>query len=266
MIEKFQKLGLTYYESRALVAIIEGPLTPKELARKAQIPPGKVYSVIRALEFKRLAAHTASRPKRVFVESVSAALQPLLERKQVETDSLLVSLRDMATRLDVGQARPPRFFEAGASLEDNLRLQLRFFVEAKSEVCQILSIHHQPAANREQKLAFEREIGRAVARGVRFRAIYPMTCTLPALLERLRRAHPKIFQVRRLDTDFVRCDVADRRKVLIKLVHPDIVEFSGLVYLEHDPLARALQRLFERLWLEGGSRNAGRSVPSKVEF
>jgi hypothetical protein len=131
------------------------------------------------------------------------------------------------------------------TVDDNKEIQLRTFREAKREVCQIINIHHKPDSNRSSKSLWEREIGAATRRGVRFRAIYPVSTTIPHLLRDL----PKdTFVVRRADTDFIRCDIIDQKKVLLKLVHKDPLAFGGIIFIEDERFAKNLQRVFDQFW------------------
>ena len=81
-------------------------------------------------------------------------------------------------------------------------------------------------------------------RGVKFRAIYPERTKLPPKLQVIKQG----FDVRRLDTDFVRCDIIDKKKVLIKFTAEDAIQFAGVLFIENEGLARNFQNIFEQLW------------------
>ena len=87
-----------------------------------------------------------------------------------------------------------------------------------------------------------------VQRGVRFRAIYPEKIKLPGKLQDLKQG----FNVRKLDTDFARCDIIDRKKVLIKFTAEDAIQFAGVLFIENERLARNFQNVFEQLWEQAG--------------
>ena len=71
MMNELKSLGLSYYESKALEIILKERLTVRELCKRAKIPLGKVYSIIRSLREKNLVIETESRPKEVYVQNAS---------------------------------------------------------------------------------------------------------------------------------------------------------------------------------------------------
>ena len=140
------------------------------------------------------------------------------------------------------------FFQIGTTIEENRKIQLRSFDEAKEEVLQIMNIHHKPTSNRESKTIWEKEIVKAVKRGVIFKAIYPKKTELPAILKKLMKENPKRFVVKKFDTDFVRCDIIDGENALIKLVQRDPLQFGGVLFIENEKLAENLARIFNEMW------------------
>ena len=250
MLEHLQNLGLSYYESKAFEVVLKEQVSVKELWKKAGIPAGKVYSVLKLLQQRNLVSITNDRPKKVFVANASDALGCLIEKAQKRQEKVLGELRAFATVLDAGKSQPSSFFDMGTTVDDNRRIQLRSFQEAKKEVCQILNMHHKPSSNRSSKTVWEKEIEKAVRRGVAFRCLYPKDCVLPPLLESLHQKNPAQFQVRRQDTNFPRCDIVDEKKVLVKLVHQDAVAFGGVIFVENERFARNLKSVFEQFWEE----------------
>ncbi len=254
MIEELKNLGLTYYESKALNTILREEITLKQLSKKAGIPFGKVYSIVNALVKKGLVQETDSRPKKVFVRNASETLAKLINEKQKEYEKIISEIKMVATEIDrVKKEKQTRFFQIGTTLEENEKIQLRSFLEAEKEVCQVLNIFHKPTINRKSKTIWEKEIENAVERGVVFRAIYPRNTILPRKLSKLNKKYPKLFQVRRLDTAFIRCDIIDRKKVLLKLSYEDPILFGGVIFIEDKRLAYNVQQIFEQMW-ENGER------------
>ena len=247
MTSSFEAVGLTYYEAKMLEELFSGPRTIKEISRSARIPPGKVYSVAKALRSQGLISESSSRPKLLSIDDPSRVIAQLIERKSDDDERLFASLRSRA--LDAARSRGERsqFFEFGTTLFENERIQLRSFREAKREVLQVLPSQHAPRANRASKGRWEQEIADAVRRGVRFRAIYGAATPLPSALARLP---PERFSVRRLDVPGWRFDVIDEKKALLKLVHEDTTLFGGVLFLENERFARHLAGVFEKLWRE----------------
>jgi len=250
VITELQQLGLSYYEAKALVVLFSERFTLKELSKKAKIPYGKIYSVTKALAARGYLEQSATRPKLISARNASDIMMALIKQKQSSTETLFQQVREHATLLDKQEKRSTKFFEIGSTLEDNKRIQLRIFQESQKEILQILNNYHKPKSNRESKGVWEEAIVAAVHRGVRIKALYPVSTVLPTILEKLHQQHPDKFQVRRFDTFFSRCDIADGNKVLIKIVYDDPIHFGGVIYVEHEQLARNLTAIFHRFWKE----------------
>lgn len=243
-MELLKNLGLSYYESRVLEITLSKRVTLKELSEKTKIPFGKVYSIVKLMIGKGLLEETNERPKYVYVADPTRVLERLIEEKQQKGEAIVQKVRDLATELPKLNPEEFRFFQIGTSRENNNKIQLRTFLEAKKEVCQILNIYHNPKMNRQIKIVWEKEIAKATQRGVKFRSIYPKKVKLPAKLQAIKQG----FNIRRLDTDFVRCDIIDRKKVLIKFTAEDAIQFVGVLFVENEKLARNFQNIFEQFW------------------
>jgi sugar-specific transcriptional regulator TrmB len=251
MIEELKQLGLGNYESKALEILLKEKLSLRNLSKKAQIPFGKVYSVVKSLKEKGFVQETNSRPKLIYVENASEVISKLIKEKQEKDRSFLERLREASIEIDRNKGKESKFFEIGTTIEENKRIQLRSFKEAENEVLQIINIHHKPQSNRESKTLWEKEIVKAVGRGVVFKAIYPEKIKLPIILEKLNKKHPDKFQVKRFNTDFTRCDIIDGKKVLLKLVQEDPLQFGGVLFLENEKLAENLIKIFSEMWENG---------------
>jgi sugar-specific transcriptional regulator TrmB len=248
MEKELRALGLSNYESKALNLLFSKRLTIREISKEARIPFGKVYSVIKGLKERGVLKETNSRPKCIYVENASEIISKLINERKEQDRLLMDQLRQKISRVDKAIGKPTHFFQIGTSVEDNKEIQLRTFNEAKESVLQILNIQHKPKSNRESKTLWEKAIIRAAERGVTFKAIYPTKTELPWKIKRLNKEQPQKFQIRRLDTDFVRCDIIDDDKVLIKLVHSDPLQFGGVLFIESEKLNENIKRIFYELW------------------
>jgi len=248
MIKELQQLGLTIYESRILEVLSKKKSDLRQLSKEANVPFGKIYSVVKNLRQKGLISETNTRPKLIFTENFSNNIDWLIKQKTQKEKNIFENLRQVAMNVDIQKGSSSKFLEIGTTTEENRRIQMRTFTEAEREVLQIINIHHKPKSNRESKTAWENEIVNAVNRGVGFKAIYPKEIILPKILLDLNKKFPDKFVVRRRDTDFVRCDIIDEKKVLIKLVNDDPLLFGGVLFIENERLAGNLRRYFLGLW------------------
>jgi sugar-specific transcriptional regulator TrmB len=248
MQHELKYFGLENYESKALEILLKEKLSLRELSRKAKIPFGKIYSVIKGLKEKNLVMENNSRPKLVYVENASEIISRLIKEKQEKEKAMIEKIREIAIGIDKERNRTTKFFQMGISDEERKKIQLRSFEEAEEEVLQILNIYHNPDINRTSKTVYEGEIEKAIGRGVIFKAIYPKNIELPKILAELNKKNPEKFQVKRFNTDFVRCDIIDGKKVLIKLAQKDVRNSGGVLFIENEKLAENLERIFAAFW------------------
>ena len=248
MIEQLKQLGLSHYESKVLEILLKEQLPIRELSKKSDVPFGKIYSIIKSLKQRNIVKETNSRPKLVYVENASEVISDLIKEKQEKEKLLLNNLRELTTEIDKERKRETRFFQIGITPEERREIQLRTWREAEEEVLQILNIHHNPKINRQGKRIYEKEIEKAIQRGIKFKYLFPENKELPKILKKLNKKYPEDFQVKKLNTDFPRCDIIDRRKVLIKLVHQDIANSGGSIFIEHEKLAENLVEIFSEFW------------------
>jgi len=248
MINELTSLGLEHYEAKIVEALLKERLDIRELSDKAGVPFGKIYSIIKNLKEKDIVKETNSRPKLVYIENASELISRLIEEQQNKRNAVFDKLREFATVFDAEKNKETKFFEIGSNVEHNKKIQLRTFTEAKKEVLQIINVYHKPKSNRESKTLWEIEIEKAIKRGVIFKSIYPKETILPPILEKLSKKHPDKFQVKRFNTYFTRCDIIDQKKVLIKLVYEDALNFGGVLFIENERFAANLVKIFNDFW------------------
>ena len=248
MEQELMSLGLGYYESKAINLLLSQKLNLRQISDKTKIPFGKVYSVIKSLKEKELVKETNTRPKLIYIENASEIISKLIKDKKEKDYENESKLKSLVTEIDKIKGNKTKFFEIGTSSQENKLIQLRTFNEAENEVLQIINIYHKPKSNRNSKNIWEKSIINAVKRGVIFKTIYPIKCEIPKTLEKLNKKHPDKFQIKRLDTDFTRCDIIDNNKVMIKLIHEDPLQFGGILFIEDEKLNRNLRKIFYELW------------------
>lgn len=93
-IEYLQRLGLTEYQSKAIVVMFsKQEITAKEISDSAGIPQTKIYQVLKSLEDKELIEVSPGKPR------IYRSLEPrtlmafLLEKKQKGIDMLKTAKR-----------------------------------------------------------------------------------------------------------------------------------------------------------------------------
>lgn len=95
-----KQLGLTPYESRAYVSLmIQGPMSPSELAQKTSIPRPRAYDVLRSLMEKGLLMEQSGRPSIYAAVEPAQGLKNLLIAVEMETLGQLEEKRKTAQTL-----------------------------------------------------------------------------------------------------------------------------------------------------------------------
>jgi len=95
-----KQLGLTPYESRAYVSLmIQGPMSPSELAQKTSIPRPRAYDVLRSLTEKGLLMEQSGRPSIYAAVEPAQGLKNLLIAVEMETLGQLEEKRKTAQTL-----------------------------------------------------------------------------------------------------------------------------------------------------------------------
>ncbi len=81
----FHKLGLTDYEMRAYLALLErGGMTANQVSEVADVPYSKIYEVLESLEQKGWIGSEGGRPAKFYPRSLSTALE--ISRMKIEKD------------------------------------------------------------------------------------------------------------------------------------------------------------------------------------
>ncbi len=241
----FKNLGLNYYEDKALNTVIREKISIKKLSKISNIPPGKIYGVIKSLQNKGLILVSDSRPKYVYVDNASKIIERLIKEKQSTDEDNYKKILQESALISRSKTESNTLIDIGYTQEDNIRIQSRVFEEAEHEVCQLFNSNHRPSTNRKNKTIWEEQIITATKRGVIFRCVYPEKIELPLSLTKLSS---KVFNVRRKDTQHYRIDIVDNKNVLIKFTYEDSLIFGGVMYIKDTKLASNLRRIFDDIW------------------
>jgi sugar-specific transcriptional regulator TrmB len=258
-----KQLGLTPYESRAYVSLmIQGPMSPSELAQKTSIPRPRAYDVLRSLMEKGLLMEQSGRP------SIYAAVEPAQGLKNLLIATEMETLRQLEEKRKTAQTLTKllsQMYEKSKSLK--LERSKVWFTRRDTAFIAIYS-----EAIRSSKKEFlvattslrppEIEILEAVkyalkTKGKSIRVVRQITDLWT--LEDLERYEEYIkfgSQVRSLDIKEIplRFMVFDERDVI--LVFPSesklrMAQTLEALWLRIPPLAKILREQFEELWRKG---------------
>jgi sugar-specific transcriptional regulator TrmB len=239
--------GMERYESRAIIHLLKEELTLKELCKKADIPYGKVYSVVKKLKERGIVNESSSWPKKVFIADPSGTMRKIIDMKMEKEQADREKITRLVSEIEIARSMTPGLFQIGTTNEENEKIQLEAFRMARKEMLQIFNVHHRPKSNRRAKSLWEKEIVSLLKKGIMFKAIYPPGSSLPPILEDARRTYSN-FSVRYKHIDFVSCDIIDSHSVLLKLVNEDPILFGGVLLIRSERLNGNLRKVFESFW------------------
>ncbi|KSW10728.1 hypothetical protein CF15_08055 [Pyrodictium occultum] len=102
-------LGLSGYEARVYLAVLQGATRPREIAEEANVPPQRIYDVLRSLQRRGLVAQTGDGYQAV---PPSRSLLVEAERLLAEASEKAEELRRLARELERRVAHAAREYVA----------------------------------------------------------------------------------------------------------------------------------------------------------
>jgi sugar-specific transcriptional regulator TrmB len=254
-----KELGLSPYESRTFLSVLRlGPMSPSEIAQRADIPRPRIYDVLRSLVQKGLLMEQSGKPAIYAPIEPSEALRNLLTEIEAETSRQLEEKRKIVRNLSTALSQ---IYKKTKHLK--LKESKVWFTQRDTA---FISIYAEAIRNCEKEILIastsptppEKEIFAAVkhalAKGTLVRVVRQITqlWTLQDLdaYEQYVKAGS---QVRYLDIKDIplRFMIFDDRDVI--LVFPSEMRSTTLeaLWLRIPPLAIILHQQFEELWKKG---------------
>jgi len=217
-VEKLRQLGLTEYETQAYLALVQGNrMGAEEIARAADIPVPRVYSVLESLKNLGLIVVIKGRPKRFEIVSPEEGLRNLLAIRKRAAEESLRQLEQACH--DVQQVLSPIFWRERLRIrpEDLLESLDSLAVAEERTKTLIMGAHRTLDIFTEIFSwfeAIENELTDAVKRGVKVRVL--MNLESPATRKTVRRLRTLGIPARHpVDVRFpVRGTIADASKVV----------------------------------------------------
>ena len=133
-------LGLSEYEARAYRALLNtGPTTAKQLSRASDVPMGRIYDVLNALEqYNLVRSQAASRPKKYVGVEPATALDRLLEGKRRELQEQVAQyeeiVEELSGELEAADPVEEQFWTAAVGTEDTIDLLLERLAAADQTI------------------------------------------------------------------------------------------------------------------------------------
>jgi sugar-specific transcriptional regulator TrmB len=165
-------IGLSEYESRAYRALLDtGPTTAKELSRASDVPMGRVYDVLNALEqYSLVRSQASSRPKKYVAVEPDTALDRLLEDKKRELDEkeqqYEAIVDELSEELDAADPVEDQFWTAAVGREESTDLLLERLAAADDHIHVVASEGLSGLDVDEVGVLVAQELAEALDRGV----------------------------------------------------------------------------------------------------
>ena len=100
IVEELKILGLSAYEAKTLLAIIENPeSTAEEIASLANVPKAKIYTVLKSLEKRGVIKTSQTRPKRYMALPAQEIIETMVEQKKKEVNIVKKTGEKLAKKL-----------------------------------------------------------------------------------------------------------------------------------------------------------------------
>lgn len=252
-------LGLSEYESRVYRALLSaGPATAKELSRRSDVPMGRIYDVLNALEAADLIrSQQSSRPKKYAPVEPETALSRLLEEKRREMNEELTryeeDVEEVAERLETREPADGQFYTVALGLEDSVTLLTERIAAATESFEMVVAEVSAQYDLGEVGATVADEVEAALERGVTVSALVAPEI-IEAAPDALNRryagimAHPS-YEARALSGLAGSFNLIDRTEVCIGVANPlEPKEALALIALRDSPFARNLYEEFEPRW------------------
>lgn len=237
------ELGLTDYEARAYIALVEnGPMTASELSELKMIPYSKVYEVLNALAEKGFIESQSGRPAKYFPKSPATAVDSLMQsiEKNVKklSETVVKELMPIFERKG-GRERPDIWILRG---EESIMEKIREVVSR----CENELLVAAPTLTEELAESLRSLILSVRARDGRVQVMAANSVS-PALLKRLA----EVAEVRVREQMFGGGIICDNREVVIVFAEDEGPMIA--IWSDHTGLAKFAKNYFEYLWRESTS-------------
>lgn len=265
MIEKLKKLGLTGYESQAYIALLElGDAEADEIASKARIPMGRIYSVLSDLEESRLVRAQDTRPRRYTCVEPSAALERLIKNKHEELKRTGAEMEALANDLISGLSRvktatPTKSFWTVAIGDKSEELVQECILGARAEILFFMA-SRTTSERLKNKLKIEKlpgiisSVHEALNKGIDIKAILNKDVDFSVVedssaIKKLLEHMGNEFNCRLAAIPATPFHIIDRENVLLQMLNPlDPDELFAVVNVRDAKLAEELRKRFFAIW------------------
>ncbi len=162
-ISKLNSLGLTEYESKAILSMIEqNAFEVPEISRNADIPKTRVYDVLEKLEKKNLVVGMEGRPKKFHAIEPKKIIEKLIENKKKEFQKMEKNALNLMKTIGFEQ-ETKEFVHRVKNPEDFHKILSQEILKAKKSVLGFTEI--------KEKRFLDEALEKAVAKNIEVKLI-----------------------------------------------------------------------------------------------
>lgn len=258
MIEKLTKAGLSIYEAKAYQVLFnQGLLTASEISKMAEIPQGRVYSVLKSLENRGFCNMFSGSVKKFEAVNPKMAFKSLLKAKETalkEVEELSEELEE-AFESKQKESSPLDYIQILTSKQSQVN---KFDELIKLSEKTLYSFNKKPYAT-----GFMREMDEIIRASKPLRKIIKEGTVVKALFEaetvhiqefaRMVKYYESIGEeVRICEKLPLKMLLSDDKKAMVSMRSQEANKFKlTSMVVEHSDLTNALMELFEVYWEKG---------------
>jgi sugar-specific transcriptional regulator TrmB len=258
-------LGLSEYESRTYRELLDhGPTTAKELSSASDVPMGRIYDVLNALEGNGLVrSQSASRPKKYVAVEPDTALDRLVDARKRELDQQAERYEsvasDLVDDLDAADSVQGQFWTAAVGPGETVELFLERLAAADERIHHVAGLPSPQIDLDEVGQRVLEAFEAALDRGVSVQVLIDpdLVETIPAGLneqfDRRLRGHEN-YRIRAstaIDGTFT---LVDGEEVCIEVPNPlDSSEAFAMLDFKDAAFAEDVRTVFEEQWGDSAS-------------
>ncbi|NOZ82337.1 MAG: TrmB family transcriptional regulator [Euryarchaeota archaeon] len=235
LVELLRRLGLSEYEARTYLALVQrGSATVREIRELAGIPYAREYDVLESLERRGYVLAQPGRPRRY----LAVAPQEVLERELESIRRAVEELSSALSRLYSAAPDGESLHEAVWVIRGRQNIVERCRSMVNTAEAEVLLMGSNPVACTELVEA----LGRAATRGVRIRALGDFSPEARRMLEEAGVEH------RRYTHEHSCFLLVDQRELILSAGDP--LQEESAIYNRSRACIKLYRSYFEHVWEE----------------
>jgi sugar-specific transcriptional regulator TrmB len=267
-----QEIGLNAYEAAAYLSLLKlGVSGANNVCKDAEVPYGKIYTILESLAGKGFVEIQASRPKKFRAVDSEMALNFFFEKRKTEFEreidilkGFIEEAKEVLKNVPVQKRKDEVFWTTAISESEIKKFAVSVYGEVKNSVYVIPPVFGIPIVS-----FLLPDVLKAIDRGVKIKLmISPRFMSLASLLSRQgEEAFEKLkkgMEIRVVENSHSCFGVIDNSAVVLFQPHPqDKDRILSVVKIWDAGFAKNLSEEFEFLWIGGEKLDLEETIEKK---